>query len=237
MFITTKGIVLRTYEFRDNQFIVKIFTKDDGLISCIAKKNKSLIVLSELLTIAEITYKKPKSQALTYLKEAQVDYVYQSLTINRKKIQCAIVLCEILNNCLNEINPELYDFVTKSFKYLDAHGSYLTGFDSLFLIQFCKIVGIAPLKQKAINMSGAMLDIPGGRYVDVFSEDIRKTCVPNKESYMIYSLSSMNFCDLENCNLDFHLNSSVFNYLISYISTHLVDLTKLKSIRVLRELA
>ena len=237
MFITTKGIVLRTYAFRDSRFIVKIFTKDDGLISCVVKKTKTQIILSELLTIAELTYKKSKTQSLTYLKEVRVDYVYQSLTISRKKIQCSIVLCEILNSCLNEVNAELYDFVINSFKYLDAHPSYLIGFDSLFLKKFCEIIGISPLKNNTLNMKDAILDIQGGCYVEICSGEILKACVPNKESYEIYRLSSMNFCDLENADCDVSLNTSVFNYMISYISTHLIDLTGLKSIQVLRELA
>ena len=79
MFITTHGIVLRTHPFKDNQLIIKLFTKDDGPISCIIKKSRSQIILSELLTMAEITYKKSKNQSLFYIKECQVDYVYKSI--------------------------------------------------------------------------------------------------------------------------------------------------------------
>ena len=60
MFITTQGIVLRTHPFKDNQLIIKVFTKDDGPISVLLKKNRSQIILSEILTLAEITYKNPK---------------------------------------------------------------------------------------------------------------------------------------------------------------------------------
>ena len=60
MFITTSGIVLRTYPFRDKQLIVKMFTKESGVASFIIRKNKSQIALSQLLTIAEITYKNQK---------------------------------------------------------------------------------------------------------------------------------------------------------------------------------
>ena len=69
MFITTSGIVLRTYPFRDKKLIARIYTKDGGLVSFIINKNKQQIVLAELLTIAEITYRDSKGRSLFYVKE------------------------------------------------------------------------------------------------------------------------------------------------------------------------
>ena len=70
MFITTSGIVLRAYPFRDKKLIVKIFTKKAGLISCIITKNKSQIPLSQILTMAEITYKNSKKDSSRILHTA-----------------------------------------------------------------------------------------------------------------------------------------------------------------------
>ena len=116
MFITTSGIVLRAYPFRDKKLIVKIFTKKAGLISCIITKNKSQIPLSQILTMAEITYKNSKQQTLLYLKDVQINYVYNSLSTNTAKIQVAMVLCEILNKCINEPSVLIYEFIISSFK-------------------------------------------------------------------------------------------------------------------------
>ena len=111
MFITTSGIVLRIYPFRDKKLIARIYTKDGGLVSFIIKKNKQQIVLAELLTIAEITYRDSKGRSLFYVKETQVEYVYNNLTVNTNKIGCCLLLCEILNRCLNDKNPKLYEFI------------------------------------------------------------------------------------------------------------------------------
>ena len=45
MFVTTQGIVLRSYPFKDNRHITKVFTSDDGLLSFIIKKTKKQIFL------------------------------------------------------------------------------------------------------------------------------------------------------------------------------------------------
>ena len=235
MFITTKGIVLRTHPFKDNQLIVKVFTKDEGLISCIIKKTRSQIILSEILTIAEITYKKSKSQSMFYIKECLAEYVYTSVPMSQQKISCAMILCDILNKCLQEVSPELFDFVTTSFKKLDSQKKYIPGFKNLFLIKFCDIMGISPLNNGSQNNS--VLSIKDGCYVLAESIINQKDAVPLSESREIRLLSSMDFDDLEEYVIGVHLNSSIFNYLITYISVHLADLTKIKSVKVLKELA
>ena len=237
MFITTTGIVLRTYPFRDNKFIVKVFTRDDGLISCVLKKRGSQIILSELLTVAEITYKKTGGQSLVYVKEARVDYSYKTLTTCQHKIQCSIVLCEILSKCLSAPSNVLYDFVVGAFKYLDSQKKLPLGFDNLFLIKLCGVMGVFPLGPPANDTDNFFLSIAEGGYVRSVVKFEPKTYIPAKESRKIFTLSTMDFSDLRHYDANPVLNDRIFNYLIAYISVHLVDLKNLKSIRVLKELA
>ena len=235
MFITTKGIVLRTYPFKDNKLIVKLFTKDDGLISSIVKKNRSQIILSELLTMAEITYKKPRNGSLCYIKECRVDYVYKSIPVCQQKISCAMILCDILNKCLQEVSVDLYEFIANSFKELDSQKQHTPSFKNLFLIKFCDIMGIGPLNGLQ-DINNSVLSIKEGRYICNSSVLNKKDIIPLNESREIRILSSLDFNDLEQHMIELNLNSSVFNYLISYISVHLTDLTRLKSLKVLKEM-
>lgn len=154
------------------------------------------------------------------------------------KIKDNPLLCcvKILNKCLNEKNPELYDFIANAFKCLDSTKRYVVGFDTLFLIKFCKIMGISPFNKALKNIRNAVLNIEDGVFVQ--NENIlnNNTIIPNKESYEIYKLSHLMFTDLESYNIEAYLNTKVFDYMILYISAHLVDLSKLKSVKVLKEL-
>ena len=237
MFITTSGIVLRAYPFRDKKLIVKIFTKKAGLISCIITKNKSQIPLSQILTMAEITYKNSKQQTLLYLKDVQINYVYNSLSTNTAKIQVAMVLCEILNKCINEPSVLIYEFIISSFKYLDNAPIYNIGFDTLFLIKFCEMLGISPFNTKVSEIDNVVLSIEQGQFIQNPNTIKNNSLIPKKESYALYQLSKLNFNSLPSYKITSDLNLKLFNYMIIYISTHLTDLTKLKSIRVLKELA
>lgn len=236
MFITTKGIVLRVFPFKDGKLIVKLFTKEDGLISCIVKKKSSQTILCQLLTIAEITYRKHKPDSLVYIKEARVDYIYKNLTTCPNRIHCSMVLCEILNKCLNESSPVLYDLVAQSFIEMDSLQVFAVGCDSLFLVKFCKTIGIHPLKRASNNGTEFVLSIKDGCYINASDAKNNHQYVPIKESKNIYQLSSMDFKDLPNYCMEPELNTKVFNYLVSYISVHLTDLTKLKSTQILKQL-
>ena len=236
MFITTGSIVLRAYPFRDKKLIAKIFTKKSGLISCIITKTKSQLPLSQILTMADITYKNSRTRTLFYLKDVQVNYVYNSLSTNTAKIQVSMVLCEILNKCVNEPNIFIYDFIISSFKYLDNTPVYNTGFDTLFLIKFCEILGISPFNTDVSGLEDAVLSIDEGQFIKSLHRIKNSSFIPKKESYALYQLSKLNFHLLPSCDITIELNLKLFNYMIIYISTHLTDLTKLKSIRVLKEL-
>ena len=144
-----------------------------------------------------------------------------------------MILCDILNKCLQEVSPYLYDFITSSFKTLDSQKKYSISFKNLFLIKFCDIMGIAPLN--SANDS-AVLSLKEGRYISDSSVYNKKDIIPLHESQAIRLLSSMDYSELEGKGMEDGLSSSVFNYLITYISIHLTDLTKLKSIQVLKEM-
>ena len=237
MFITTKGIVLRTYPFKDNRCITKVFTENHGLVSFIVKKTRSQIILSQPLTVAEITYRKPQNKELFYVKETHVDYVYNTIMFNHAKLQCAIVLCDILNKCLNEANPSIYKFLIDSFKWLDITDNPSVGFDSLFLIKFCEHHGISPFKNINPEPDKKQLHILEGRFVDSINQSDNNSIVPLKESIELYRLSKLNYDNLSDYNIPENTNESIFNYLILYISTHLTELNSIKSIKLLKDLA
>lgn len=236
MFITTSGIVLRVYPFRDKKCIAKIFTEKNGLISCIITKSKAQVPLSEILTIAEITYRMNKANSLFYLKDVQIEYVYKSLTVNSEKIQAAMVLCEVLNKCINEPNTTIYNFLISAFKYLDQMPCYITGFDTLFIIKFCETLGISPFSNTVPDMSKALLHMEAGQFIQHNEFSNNRNIVPQTESVTLYKLSKLNFDKLESCYITNDLNVRLFNYMILYMSIHLTDLTQLKSLKIINDL-
>tara|TARA_B100000427_G_scaffold119610_1_gene99677 strand:- start:466 stop:1179 length:714 start_codon:yes stop_codon:yes gene_type:complete len=236
MFVTTEGIVLRVYPFKDNKCIAKIFTKDYGLVSFIVKKTKNQIILSQQLTVAEITYRKTKNKDLFYVKETHIKYVYNNIMLNYAKRQYSIVLCDLLHKCLKEPNSNIYEFMAESFNWLNGVDKYCVGFDSLFLIHLCEKSGISPFTNVKDYCQEKKLDILEGKFAKNSMVSNKKHVVPIKESVALYQLAKLDFDDLKNYNLAESLNASMFNYLILYISTHLSEVKSLKSVQLLKDI-
>lgn len=241
MFITTEGIVLKSYPFKDGSYIVRIFTSKSGVLSFIIKKTKKKSIIYQPLTILEITYREKENSTLFYIKDAHVLYPYQNLLFNNRKIQIAIVLAEILQNCLSEQNQELYNFIIKSFKWLDLATENYSGFSSLFLIKFCEINGLRPYEALDFKQHpNQQLDLKRGAFVNLHhnSNELHgnKNIVPVAESFEIFKLSRLDFKDLKTHDVSIELDDSVFDYILKYISIHLTDLNSIKSIKILKEI-
>ena len=232
MYKTTKGIVLRVTQYKDTRFIANVYTQDFGVIGLIIRKSKEQIILSQPLTIAEITYKYLSNKTLYYVKESSVEYVYTDLIFNNKKLNTSIILCEILSQLLTEKNSELYNFVVNSLIWLDTTKTNYNGFINLFLMKLCKIAGIGPT---STSKNDCFLNINEG----VFHPDnnnISEKLVPIRESRVIKQLCDMEFDELQDYKINSLTHNSVFSYIIKYISIHLSQLRALKSIEVIKEI-
>ena len=233
MFKTTTGIVLKVTQYKDTQFIANVYTRDFGKIGFIIRKSKEQIILSQPLTIAEITYKYSNNRTLYYAKESSVEYAYTDLVFNNQKLNTSIILCEILSQLLTEKNTELYNFVINSLIWLDGTKNNYTGFINLFLMKFCKIAGIGPI---AVNSNSCFLNIQEGVFQLNDNAKVSNSLVPKSESQVIKQLCEMEFDDLKDYKTTSLIHDSVFNYILEYISTHLSNLRSLNSVKVIKEI-
>ena len=237
MFITTEGVVLKSYPFKDGSYIVKIFTSETGMLSFIIKKTKKKSIIYQPLTIIELTYRKKENSTLFYIKDAHVISAYQNLLFNNKKIQIAIILSEILHKCLGEPNQKLYCFIVDSFKWLDLASENYSEFSNLFLIKFCEISCLKPYGALDFKQNpNQQLDLKQGLFINANKLYRNENIVPAKESFEIFKLSKLDFEDLKTHQNSVTLSDSIFNYLLKYISIHLTDLQGIKSIKILKEI-
>ena len=235
MFVTTEGIVLRTHPFKDNRVISKIYTKTHGLISFIIKKNKNQIILSQPLNIVEITYRQSNTHSLYYVNDCNVQYVYRGLVANGGKLSFAMLICEILNKSLNEANAELFQFIINSFKWLDTSSGSIISFDVLFLMKFCALNGIKPSSIHVNFKKPYFLDLNEGKYTNLNHHN-KYNIIDWEISADMYELGQLEYDDLPAWNRSIERSNIILDCLIKYISIHLVDLSQLKSIKILKEL-
>ncbi|MGD2170162.1 MAG: DNA repair protein RecO [Chlamydiota bacterium] len=123
--VATLGITLRSYPFRDTSQIVKVYTKEYGLISLLIKgitsKNSQKISLSSSFTFAEFYFKKGKND-LHYFTEGKILDLHLPLRKSLERIQAGTKICQAV---LKMQEPEkknelLFSLLTRFIKKIET---------------------------------------------------------------------------------------------------------------------
>ena len=98
-------------------------------------------------------------------------------------------------------------------------------------------MGISPLIQDFEKLENPTLNLKEGVFTEHnYRMSNNRNFVPTQESLEIYKLVHLNLSEITKSILEPKNNARVFNYLILYISAHLSDLSRLKSLKILQEL-
>ncbi|WP_238883328.1 DNA repair protein RecO [Clostridium sp. YIM B02551] len=113
----TKGVVIKTQDFKENDKLVWIFTEKIGKITVIAKgaKKSRSKYLSVTLPLCFADYMLFRGKNLYTLSEGKINNSFQGLLGNLEKLTYSSYLCELIDICLvdEESNRGLFkDFVT-----------------------------------------------------------------------------------------------------------------------------
>ena len=151
MYLTTEAIVLQLHPYKDNSAVVKLYTRQMGLLSCwvssIHKKtSKTRVSILQPLSItnAEISHK--ENNNLTQLKEIETAVHTNSISMNIEKSSIAIFLSELIMRCFKESSQDetLYEFVRDSICLLNETKERCPNFHILFIIRLSEQLGLLP---------------------------------------------------------------------------------------------
>jgi DNA repair protein RecO (recombination protein O) len=150
MLCKTKGIVISYIKFRETSLIVKIYTEEFGLHSCIingvrSKSSKSKIALFQPLTLLDLIIYY-KADGLSRISEVRCSYPFRTISTNARKSAIIFFIDEILQKALQEetSNYELFAFLESSLKYFDEASEHYENFHLLFLLKLSSFLGFSP---------------------------------------------------------------------------------------------
>lgn len=115
--IKSKGVVIKTQDYKENDKLVWLYTEEYGKISCIArgaKKSKSKF-LSITLPLCYGEYVFFKGKGLANLQEGKIIKSFQGLLDNLDKLTYSTYVCELIDIALleGESNKWLFkEFIT-----------------------------------------------------------------------------------------------------------------------------
>ncbi|MFT4781707.1 MAG: DNA repair protein RecO (recombination protein O) [Pseudohongiellaceae bacterium] len=233
----SKVIVLSKLKYRDNDLIVKCFTRHRGVVSYLlrgvlnTKKGSSKAAYYQLLSQLEIEENYRHTQSLQYIKDVRLDYNYTTLHTNLFKGSIVMFLSEVLSSVLREEeeNQPLYHYLETTLRWLDTKDEF-SNFHLLFLLNLTKHLGFYPdisdTNQMYFNLNNGLFE---SKKQDVYS-------ISGENLTILKQLLGTNFDALDGIKLSSKQRQSFLAMLLLYFELHLGSFRKPKSLKIFNQI-
>lgn len=237
MLVKTNAIVLSKIKYRDNDLIVKCYTKNRGVVSYLLRgvlkngKQSSKVAYYQLLSQLQIDENYKPNQSLQFISEVKLNIVYHSLHTNVLKSAITMFLSEVLSSALKEEEPNesLYNFLETSLELLDNETEF-SNFHLLFLLELTKHLGFYP--------DTAQIDFP---YFNLTSGEFEPKpqqvySISGENLVTLKTLLGIKFDALHTVKLNSSQRQTFLNMLLLYYELQLGDFRKPKSLQILNQI-
>lgn len=235
MLVKTNAIVLSKIKYRDNDLIVKCYTKNRGATSYLLRgvlkssKQNAKVAYFQLLSQLQIEENYKPNQSLQFINEVKLNLVYHSLHTNVLKSAITMFLSEVLSSVLKEEEPNLalYNFLETSLELLDNETEF-SNFHLLFLIELTKHLGFYP--------DTAQIDFPYFNLTSgAFESKPQANSVSGENLVTLKRLLGIKFDILNSVKLNSSQRQSFLNMLLLYYELQLGDFRKPKSLQIFNQ--
>ncbi|WP_426431693.1 DNA repair protein RecO [Winogradskyella sp. HB-48] len=236
MLTKNQGIVLSKIKYRDNDLIVKCYTKERGIVSYIlrgvlkSKRGSSKTIYFQVLSQLQFEENFRTNRSLQEIKEVKFSYIYRSLNSNIFKSSIVLFLSEILSNSLKEEekNETLFNYLEIALQYLDSSEKF-SNFHLLFLLKLTRYLGFQPENK---NLDQPYFNLESGNFE---MNDQGVYSISGESLTLLKQLLGINFDALENIKINAKQRREFLNILLHYFELHLDGFKKPKSLQVLNE--
>lgn len=236
MIVSTKGIVLNKFSYKESSLIVRIITRKAGICSFIVrvgkgKKKKNIFNYFHPLSILEIDFVLDNKRDLHFFKEVDLKVNFKSIYIDNHKSVVVMFLSEILSKTLKFQGKDLqlYDFIEASLTYFDE-SEFTPYFHLIFLIKLTKYLGFYP---DTNNKQYTSFDLEQGFYSD---SEIGGYLLKEKELESFNDILGTNFDASNELTLSSMQRTKVLDNILLYYKLHIENFGSIKSLDVLRKI-
>lgn len=224
MIIKTKAVVLSRMNYSESDLIIRLYTKDKGLISVIQKNvrksKKKITGFFQPLNILEIELNYLDKRELQYVKEYSNAYKLKDIHFDFNKTAISFFLAELTYKSIGQIekDTELYEFIEKSILYLDAIENNTSNFHLIYMVKLAGYLGFGLSEIKDINhlLLSVLQKLPNKDLIDKFLVVIET-----------------NYIEMNNIKLNKNERTELLDILLKFYYTQIETMTSIKSLEVL----
>lgn len=236
MLAKTEGIILQNIKYGDKKLILKIFTRQHGLVTFNAIASKSptskIKPASTLpLQLVELSFNLKPNKDIQQLTESNLLYIFDDVSKDFNKLTAAQFLNEVMIKCIKEQHPneELFDFITSSYKWFNESKEDYNNFHICFLFELSKYLGFEP--HNNFDTQNMYFDTREGKYTSFslgFPLGFDK--VQSQHFLKIFD------ADLLGKPLGRAERNELLECLLAYYKMHVAGFNDLRSYAILKEL-
>lgn len=234
MRISDKAIVIQSIKHGDKKFIIRLFTRSQGIVTVsthVANSPSSKIKPSAILPLSlldvELIVKQNKD--IHQLTEASCYYITTSISTSIVKLTIAQFLNEILIKTLKEqgANAYLFEFIETCLKFLNDTDEAVN-LHLYFLTELTKYLGFEP--QNNFSQQTPYFDCREGKFSAV---GLTMPLGLNKEDSFLFS-EFLKINSLKT-NISNSQRQLLLEILLAYYKLHIPNFNEVRSLEVLKE--
>lgn len=237
MVTSTSAIVLSKIRYKDNDIIVKLFTKEYGAISFIvkggknSKKNKIKYVYFQELTILEIQFNYNSKRDLQYIKDIEIKHNYTSSHTDLVKVSVIMFLSEVLSNVIThqKRDIQLYNYIEESLIWYDINKSN-TYFHMIFLIELTRYLGFYP---DMLSNNFKYFNLEGGSYEKLKTSEYSIT---GDSLNLFNQILGIKFDSNPLPALNSKDKMEIINIILTYYKLHINNFKPIKSLEIVKNI-
>ncbi len=244
----TSAIVVSVIPWRETSVIVKLFTKEHGMISAAAKgikRSRQLNTPIERGQIIDTLVYMHHNRTMQTLAETQIVAFYQSIRSDLEKTALRDLVLELLQKSIHDTNahPELYDLLVQCFTKLDESKERNAAFASVwnFVKDFTHLMGFGLTLDRCVTCgSAAVIEEYGGYLLIEQGGLVCRSCnrgILSPEYFV--SSSSVRMIRGLACGenpFDVHEYLRITKLLVSFCKSHIEISSELRSVQFLEEI-
>lgn len=229
------AIVLGAIEVKNNNNVVKFFTRNNGkvavYVSAGTKKKAAKNAVLQPLSICQITYSTSKNSSIPKLKEARIEKPLLNIQMDISKSTIALFIAEFLQQILpEEQDEEQFEFLTGTLEILNEIQDGKGCFHLSFLLKCMRWVGIQP---QILNERNNYFDLQEGSFK--FASPNHPYYLGEAESGVVLFLLKSDWLQLGNLKITSAQKRRLLQAIMQYYKLHLTSFKKPQSLAILEE--
>ncbi|MBK21730.1 MAG: DNA repair protein RecO [Flavobacteriales bacterium] len=235
MQIVDDAIILGKNQVKNNNHVVKVFTRNYGLqsvyVSAQKKKKSAKSAVLQPLSLCQIRYTKTKNSSLPILQEAKIDVPLLNIQMDIYKSVIALFTADFLSQVLSENTEEgFYDFIKNSIQIFNEIEEGKSNYHLVLLLKISKWLGIQPSLGDGPNN---FFDIKEATFSAVKPNHVNYLSI--EETELILEILSIDWNEIQKIRITSTIRRKVLNSIIHYYIFHIPGFKKPKALSILEE--